>query len=306
MKTPLPIPRRDSATYSTTCWLTNAGQMVKRLGTLRVPSSRTHPVQRIFPLRILFIDLLSFKLETSQVVEVPFSPFPIMSPSAHCLVYSGYSGCPAPTVPLSPLRRLMANVGPPCTPVSHPHYQFDAGPLLSPLPTLTSSHRRYAPHVFRFNGCWSLFRLLLFAFRRFRSFSRSLPVTVPSHRTSSDPLSLVSRCAHFNSAFCSALLAGASLFVVSSQSFSRTALNVSLLRYIAFVFRLLVCLVPSHGGHGHVYQKASRAKVEDIRIISCIPAHYHHSITPMSARHPSCRLTHHLSSPRLRIAYLYR
>jgi len=43
-----------------------------------------------------------------------------------------------------------------------------------PLPALTLPRRRHAlPHVFRFNGCWSSFRSLLFAFRRFRSFPRS-------------------------------------------------------------------------------------------------------------------------------------
>jgi hypothetical protein len=130
------------------------------------------------------------------------------------------------------------------------------------LLTFTSSRRRHAsPHVFRFNGCWSLFRLLLFAFRRFRSFPRSLPVTVLSPRTSPDPFSLISP---MRSASCDLLLVRVSLSVVSSQFLSRTALNVSLLRYIAFVFRLLVCLVPSHRGHWHVYQKALRAKAEDI------------------------------------------
>jgi hypothetical protein len=67
----------------------------------------------------------------------------------------------------------MASVGPQmCSPSSLPS--------LMPVPSHpislvhSSSHRRYAfPHVFRFNGCWSSFRLLLFAFRRFRSFPRS-------------------------------------------------------------------------------------------------------------------------------------
>ena len=76
---------------------------------------------------------------------------------------------------------------------------------------------------------------------------------------------------------CGILLVRISLSVVSFQSLSRTALNVSLSRYVAFVFRLLVCLVPSHGGHGHVYQKVLRAKVqEDIfTLISCILTHLH-------------------------------
>ena len=63
---------------------------------------------------------------------------------------------------------------------------------------------------------------------------------------------------------CDALLVRISLSVVSLQSLSRTALNVSLLRYVAFVFRCLVCLVSSHEGYGHVYQKASRAKSKKI------------------------------------------
>ena len=127
-----------------------------------------------------------------------------------------------------------------------------------------------------FNGCWSSFRLLLFAFRRFQSFPRSLPVTVLSPRTSSNPFPRSSpRRAHSNSTSCGAPLVRASLRNLFSH-----ALNVSLLRYIAFVFRLLVCLVPSHGGHGHVYQKASRAK----------PKIYSHNI--LRPRPPSPPLYH--------------
>lgn len=63
--------------------------------------------------------------------------------------------------------------------------------------------------------------------------------------------------------------------VVISQSLSRSALNVSLLRYIAFLFRLLVCLVPS-SGVTDMYQKALRAEVEEdiFPPISYIPATY--------------------------------
>lgn len=52
-----------------------------------------------------------------------------------------------------------------------------------------------------------------------------------------------------------------SLSVVSSQSLYRTALNVSFLRYIAFVFRL-VCPVPSHGGYGHVSKGVEGKKLK--------------------------------------------
>ena len=160
-----------------------------------------------------------------------------------------------------------------------------------PLLALTLPRRRHAlPHVFRFNGCWSSFRLLLFAFRRFRSFPRSPRSWFPrtGHPLTLSPLILSMR-APPTWPLCGILLAGIPLSVVSLQSLSRTALNVSLLRYIAFVFRL-VYLVSSHGGHGHVYQKASRAKVEEdiFALISCILTHLHpplrhpHSIPPLS------------------------
>ena len=76
-----------------------------------------------------------------------------------------------------------------------------------PPPHAYILYRRHASHVFRFHGCWSLFRLLLFAFRRFRSFPRSLPVTVPSHRTSSQSLDAHPPDGHTsNSAPCGTLL----------------------------------------------------------------------------------------------------
>ena len=90
--------------------------------------------------------------------------------------------------------------------------------------------------------------------------------------------------------------------VVISQSLSRTALNVSLSRYIAFVFRLLVCLVPSLGVMV-MYQKALRAKVEDILLlISYIPHLDPHHPT----YYPPYRLAHQSPSTWLRIAYFYR
>ena len=106
------------------------------------------------------------------------------------------------------------------------------------------------------------------------------------------------------------LLVRVSLSVVSSQSLSRTALNVSLLRYIAFVFRLLVCLVPSHrGGHGHVYQKALRGNSRRyIRTNICILTHLPTptiNIPTLStpAHSPSHRLDRQSLSTRLRIAH---
>ena len=57
--------------------------MAKRRDTLQAPSSRTRPVQTTSPLQILFIDLLSFKLETSQVVEV--SIFYLVNTPIHSL-----------------------------------------------------------------------------------------------------------------------------------------------------------------------------------------------------------------------------
>ena len=229
--------------------------MVKRRDTLRAPSSRTRPAQKTSPLLILFIDLLSFKLETSQVVEV-FGFFILLT--LHLLT-------PRFAVGILAVQHLLFPFPPPSThgqrrPFNVPRLPptpspSDAGFL--PYPSslaLTLSRRRYAfPHVFRFNGCWSSFRLLLFAFRRFRSFLRSLRSRFP--RTG-HPLTLFTLILRMRTPptrpLCGTLLARISLSVVSFQSLSRTALNVSLLRYIAFVFRLLVCLVPSHGGHGHV------------------------------------------------------
>jgi len=186
--------------------------------------------------------------------------------------------------------------------------------MLVPFPplALTLPRRRHAlPHVFRFNGCWSLFRLLLFAFRRFRSFPRSPRSWFP--RTG-HPLTLHAHPLDARASNLASLWypARRDITVVSLQSLSRTALNVSLLRYIAFVFRLLVYLVPSHGGHGHVYQKASRAKVEEdiFALISCILTHFHplrhpHPV-PIHPAYSPHRPAHRLSSTGLRIAYLYR
>lgn len=147
MRIPLPKLLRGFATCSATCWLTSAVPTVKRQDTLRVPSSRTPPVQKTSPLLILFIDLLSFKLETSQVVEVCINLLSQIPLSTHNLFYSRYSGRPAPIVRLFPLRQLMANVGPQTYPrlpldttlgcrspsipsPSHLHYNADVTPFL--------------------------------------------------------------------------------------------------------------------------------------------------------------------------------
>ena len=176
-------PPRGLATCSATCWPKSVVPMVKRQGTLRAPSSRTRPVQRTSRLQILFIDLLSSKLETSQVVEVLIFAVHRYPSSAHCLIYSRYPGCPAPIVPFLPLRQLMASVGPQIYSRRSPHPTpsfSGVGALPSPPPRAYITRRRHAlPHVFRFNGCWSSFRSLLFAFRRFRSFPRSLPSRFP-------------------------------------------------------------------------------------------------------------------------------
>lgn len=113
-----------------------------------------------------------------------------------------------------------------------------------------------------------------------------------------------------NSASLWSLLVRVSLSVVSSQSLSRTAINVSLLRYIAFVFRLLVCLVPSHrGGHGHVYQKALRGNSRryictNICILTHLPTPTINIPTLSTPAHsPSHRLDRQSLSTRLRIAH---
>ena len=113
--------------------------------------------------------------------------------SAHCSIRSRYSGCPTPIVPLSPLRQLMASAGPQMYSPRHHHPRCWSPPI--PFAPRTHYHRRYAlPHVFRFNGCWSSFRLLLFAFRRFRSFPRSFRSRFP--RTGHLLTRSSSRCAH--------------------------------------------------------------------------------------------------------------
>ena len=173
--------------------------------------------------------------------------------SAHRLICSRYSGCPAPIVPLFPSRQLMANVGPqmyPPPPHHHLKYHFpsrhaDVTPFLMCSGLMVVGHRL---------DCYSLLSVVFAVFH-------GHPVTVPSHRTSSHSPHAHPPDAHPPTRpLCDALLVRISHSVVSLQSLSRTALNVSLLCYVAFVFRRPVCLVPSHGGHGHVYQKALRAK----------------------------------------------
>ena len=76
----------------------------------------------------------------------------------------------------------MASVGPQIYPRRSPHHhRFQVPVPFLPLPLALTLHADVTlpPHVFRFNGCWSSFRSLLFAFRRFRSFPRSLPSRFP-------------------------------------------------------------------------------------------------------------------------------
>jgi hypothetical protein len=72
--------------------------------------------------------------------------------------------------------------------------------------------------------------------------------------------------------------------VVSLQTPSRTALNVSLLRYIAFVFRLLVCLVPPIWGSRTCVSKGvegnSRRRYIRTNILHPHHSHFHPHSTP--------------------------
>jgi hypothetical protein len=68
---------------------------------------------------------------------------------------------------------------------------------------------------------------------------------------------------------------------------SRTALIVSLLRYVAFVFRLLVCLVPPWGSRP-IVPKGVEGKVEDdiFALISCFLTHLHPYLQHPTLPHP--------------------
>ena len=133
---------------------------------------------------------------------------------------------------------------------------------------------------------------------------------VPSHRTSSHslharPLDARSPTRPLWYPACQGIAS-----VVSYQSLSRTALNVSLLRHIAFVFRLLVCLVPSDGGLRACVSKGVEGKSRRryIRTNICILTHLHHlhlqhphstPPIPLLVASPTDR------HPMLRIAYLH-
>ena len=208
---------RGSAIFLATCRLTNAVLMVKRRGTLQAPSSRTRPARRIFPLLILFIDLLSSKLETSQVVEVHIFRL-TDTPPAHVPICSRYSGCPAPIVPLFLPRQLMANVGPqmysrlpstqPQMPVpSHPPRAYIITPTSRPF--LMCSGLMVVGHRL---DCYSLLSVVFAVFHGhsghgslaqdiFSLFALILSMRTPPTRPP-----------------CGALLVRTSLFVVSSQS----------------------------------------------------------------------------------------
>lgn len=158
-----------------------------------------------------------------------------------------------------------------CTPSPTRHHHSDTGSLLSLPHAYIFSPTSRLSHVFRFNGCWSSFRLLLLLSVVFLVFSS---VTHGHGSLAQDILQSLTLIpdAHTSNSASGGTPSVESTTVVISQSLSRTALNVSLLRYIAFVFRLLVCLVPSQGVM-NMYQKASRAKVEEdiFLLISYIP-----------------------------------
>jgi len=128
--------------------------------------------------------------------------------------------------------------------------------------------------VFRFNGCWSSFRLLLFAFRCFRSFHRSPPVTVLSHRTSSHSLHAHPPDAHTSNL--ASLWCPACQDTTFCRQFAIPFSHRSERFFIALnCFRISSSRLPGSlpcGGRGHVYQKALRAKVEEdiFALISCI------------------------------------
>lgn len=142
----------------------------------------------------------------------------------------------------------------------------------------------------------------------FPSFSQFSSVTLGHGSLAQDipqSLTLIPDAHTSNSASCGTPSVE-STTVVISQPLSRTALNVSLLRYIAFVFRLLVCLVPSPGVM-NMYQKASRAKVEeDIFLLISYVSHLDPHPTDHPTYYPPRRLAHQSPSTRLRIAYLSR
>jgi len=186
-----------------------------------------------------------------------------------------------------------------------------------PVPSLPSSRLHYHADVTLFLMCSGLmvvghrldcYSLLSVVFAVFHGHSRhgSLAQDILSLSSRSS-----SRCAPQTWPLCDILLVRTSLSVVSLQFLSRTALNVSLLRYIAFVFRLLVYLVPSHEGHGRVskgVEGKSRRRYIRTNILHPHPPPpfpLRHLPTPTHSAYSPCRLAHRLSSTRLRIAYLY-
>jgi hypothetical protein len=197
-------------------------------------------------------------------------------------------------------QRRPSNVPPP----SPHHLRFQL-----PSPSCILRHADVTPFLMCsglmvVGHCLDCYSLLSVVFAVFHGH----PVTVPSLRTSSHFPHAHPPDAHpSNSALCDALLARVSPSVVSLQSPSRTALIVSLLRYVAFLFRHLVCLVPSDGGQGHVYQKALRAKSKKIHRTNILHPHLPSTSplypTPTTYSHP-CSLAHQPPTTRLRIAYI--
>ena len=205
----------------------------------------------------------------------------------------------------------MASVGPQIYPRRSPqHHRFQVPVPFLPLPLAFTLHADVTLPLM----CSGLmvvghrldrYSLLSVVFAVFHGHSRhgSLAQDILSLFT------LISRCACLsNSASLCILLVRTSLIVVSLQSLPRTALNVSLLRYIAFVFRLFVCVVPSHGGHGHVSKGVkgkSRRRYIRTNILHPHPPSPSPNIPTLPRLFP-CRLAHRLPSIMLRIAYLYR
>jgi hypothetical protein len=185
---------------------------------------------------------------------------------------------------------------------------------LPPIPVPFSSHFPHHTDVTPFlcSGlmvvghrldCYSLLSVVFAVF-----FFGHPPVTVPSRRTSPN-LFPPSRCACLQSASRCHARQGITLRRQFAISFSHRS-ECFFIALIAFLFRRFVCLVPPNGGHGHVYQKALRAEVEEdiLVLISCILTHLHYPTLPHSVYYPPPprRPAQQLLSTRLRIAYLYR
>jgi hypothetical protein len=294
MRIPLLTLPTGSATCSMTCWPRSAVPMVKRRGTLRALSSRTRPARRNFPPLILFIDLLLFKLETSQVVEYIFwlsstyrSTFP--SPTTH--------GQRRPSNALPSPDTIIADAGFPPSHTPRAHHHADVMPFLMCSGLMVVGHRL---------DCYSLLSVVFAVFH-------GHPVTAPSHRTSS----LSSR----SSSRCACLQLGLSLWYPARQDITfRRQFAISFSHRSECFFIALHCFRVSSScppgsllwGSRPCVPKGVEGKVEEdiFALISCILTHLHpypqypHSTPPTLAYSTSRLLAHQSSSTRLRIAYL--